>query len=750
MTRSSTLTAAQPPFDAVIFDLDGVVTNTAVIHRGAWADTLAAIISDSRCPVGASRAPFTQDDYSTTVDGKPRESGLIDLLASRGITLQMGQATDAAGDWTAYGLGALKNEAYLKRLAANGVQAYPGTRRLLSALHDEGVPAGLVTSSRNATPVVSAAGLVGAFEVTVDGTLSLRLGLPGKPAPDVFLEAARRLGVSPDRAVVTEDSVAGVVAARRGGFGLVVGIDRSGSRRALEAAGAHEVLNDVGELDLGMVSGDPWHLVYQGLDPSQEGHREALTTLGNGYLGVRGASAEGGEFSYPGMYLAGVFNRVETQAGERFALEEHMVNTPDSLSLDICLPGGQWWSAGGLRTISERRTLDLSKALLQRQLVLEIPDGRLLRLTQLRFVSMAEPHLLAVETRIMPLGWSGGITLRTGVNVGVRNANLPVPSGGGQAHLLDRTVVDDPLDSGKSESVVEVKTTQSRIRIAIAFDTKVTPGRDRGVPGHEGQHHFRTFEASLIDATPTTLTKVIAVVTSRDRAISSPRSGAQAVLARAGGNFDPLLAAHEDAWQQVVSRFTVEIEAPTQVRLILNLHLFHLLQTLTRHTAELDAGVPARGLHGERYRGLVFWDELFVLPVLTARTPEVSRALLDYRWRTLPAARQAAVGQGLAGAMFPWQSGSDGTENTPHWSKNNRSGRWIADHSNLQRHVGLAVAFNAWQYYEWTLDKTWLLTTSSASSKATTTSRNWIGSSTGKPTATLSGSTSSLRQRAMT
>ena len=143
--------------------------------------------------------------------------------------------------------------------------------------------------------------------------------------------------------------------------------------------------------------------------------------------------------------------------------------------------------------------------------------------------------------------------------------------------------------------------------------------------------------------------------------------------------------------------------------MILNLHVFHVLQALSPHKAELDAGVPARGLHGEGYRGHIFWDELFVLPLLTARMPSVSRSLIDYRWRRLPAARQAAAAAGFRGALFPWQSGSDGREETPRWLFSTRSGRWVPDFSHLQRHAGLAVAFNAWQYFQATQDRAWLL-----------------------------------------
>lgn len=154
--------------------------------------------------------------------------------------------------------------------------------------------------------------------------------------------------------------------------------------------------------------------------------------------------------------------------------------------------------------------------------------------------------------------------------------------------------------------------------------------------------------------------------------------------------------------------FIIEFDASAQAQLILNLHVFHLLQTISAHTAELDAGVPARGLQGEGYRGHIFWDELFVLPLLTSRLPAVTRSLLDYRWRRLGAARDAAGAVGLKGALFPWQSGSDGREETPKLLFNARSGQWVPDYSHLQRHSGLTVAYNAWQYFEATQDRAWL------------------------------------------
>ncbi|MEE9096944.1 HAD-IA family hydrolase [Pseudarthrobacter phenanthrenivorans] len=711
MIASPTAAAAKPPFDAVIFDLDGVVTNTAVVHQAAWKDAFDRILRDPRVPAGANRAPLSRADYLTFIDGMPREEGVVRFLAARGVQLDKGRETDGAGTWTGFGLGAWKNELFLQHLRDDGVESYPGTIELLQRLADAGVPTAVVTSSRNAAVVLQAAGIHDLFTAVMDGTTAAGLSLQGKPAPDVFLAAASRLGVVPSHAVVVEDSAAGVEAGRRGGFGLVVGIDRTGNRRLLEAAGAHTVLNDVGELDLGQVIGNAWHLAYEGFDPVHEGHREALTTLGNGYMGVRGAAPEGGPFSYAGMYLAGVYNRVRAMAAGEVLLEEHMVNAPDCLPLDLRLTGGTWWSQGGWTVVRERRGLDLRRAVLERRLLLESADHRRLEVVQTRFASMAEPHLLVLETVVTALGWSGEVEVRSGINAGVRNANLPERAEGSDVHLADRTSTlgprpDLPPDAA---TVVEVETTQSLVRIAAASRTYLSQEAAGTEDGRKGLFHFRSFRIFLQAGSAVRITKTVAVVTSRDRAISSPETGARAVLERTGADFGALLAAHEEAWRRELRPFLVEIDAPVQVRLVLNLHIFHLLQTLTHHTAELDAGVTARGLHGEGYRGHVFWDELFVLPVLTSRTPDIARSVIDYRWRRLPAARDAAAAQGLAGAKFPWQSGSDGTEETPKWLYNDRSGRWVRDHSHLQVHSGLAVAFNAWQYFQATGNKIWLL-----------------------------------------
>lgn len=707
MTASPTASAALSPFDAVIFDLDGVVTDTASVHEAAWKQIFDDVLADPRLPAEARRDPFTKDDYLAYVDGRPREDGVTTFLAARGVTLPEGDRADSAGTWSVHGLAKLKDQLFKARLARDGVRTFPGTVALIDRLRSAHIPLAVATSSRNASAVIAAAGLSGSFDLVLNGVMAAELGLPGKPDPAILLEIVHRLGVAPARAVVIEDAAAGVEAARRGGFGLVVGIDRAGRRTELEEAGADVVLTDVGQLDLGRVLTDPWRLIYEGYDPAHEGHREALTTLGNGYLAVRGAAPESSrsDVHYPGTYLAGVYNRLVSNVQGQDVEDEHMVNAPNCLVLDIRLDGTDWCSRGGLKIIRERRVLDMRRAILEREAVLEAPDGRRLVLGQRKFVSMAQPHLMALDTSLTAVGWSGSAVVRSGTDTGVTNENLPEDALLNHHHLVP-LAVSDPAGP---VTIVEVETSQSHIRIAAASRTDVSGQVADEGPGEEEGVHYRSWELQLTDAVPVGITRIAAMASSRDRAVSSPALAAGNVLRAEGPSFEHLLSRHRDTWDRLLGLFAISLDGSPQVQLILNLHVFHLLQTLTPNTAELDAGVPARGLHGEGYRGHIFWDELFVLPLLTTRMPSVARSLINYRWRRLPAAREAAAAAGLNGALFPWQSGSDGREETPRWLYNRRSGRWVPDYSHLQRHAGLAVAFNAWQYYLATQDREWLL-----------------------------------------
>jgi beta-phosphoglucomutase family hydrolase len=236
--------------DAVIFDMDGVVTDTASTHAAAWTRLFDGYLGERAGGKGEPLSPFTPDDYRRFVDGKPRYDGVRDFLASRDIALPEGDPTDPPDRETVCGLGNRKDEYFLAQLREHGAQAYPGTVALVRQLAARGVGTAIISASRNLTEVLDSAGVGDLFRVEVDGLAAERLGLPGKPDPAVFLEAAKRLGVEAARVAIVEDALAGVEAGRRGGFAFVVGVDRTGHADALDSAGADVVVSDLGELEL--------------------------------------------------------------------------------------------------------------------------------------------------------------------------------------------------------------------------------------------------------------------------------------------------------------------------------------------------------------------------------------------------------------------------------------------------------------------------------------------------------------------
>ncbi len=233
--------------EGVLFDLDGVITPTAVVHERAWAALFNWFLTEHG--EGArDRSEFTLADYHTYVDGKPRYDGVRSFLASRDMVLPDGDPTDEPGADTVCALGNRKNLEFNAIISSEGIDPYVGSDRLLSALDGLGVRQGIVSSSKNARPVLSGAGYADRFTVIVDGLVSADVGLAGKPAPDAFLLGAEWLGVDPTRTVVVEDAVSGVAAGRAGGFALVIGVDRGQGAEVLLDNGADVVVEDLGEL----------------------------------------------------------------------------------------------------------------------------------------------------------------------------------------------------------------------------------------------------------------------------------------------------------------------------------------------------------------------------------------------------------------------------------------------------------------------------------------------------------------------
>lgn len=236
-------------FDAVVVDLDGVVTDTARVHAAAWKRLFDGFLA-TEAPPGSDTTPFSEEDYVRYVDGRARINGVEAFLASRGVTLPRGSDTDLPDARTGWGPAKRKNRYFFDMLDADGVEVFSSSVAFLEKARIFGMRTAVVTASRNRTRVLAAAGISDLFEVHVDGVDAARSGLAGKPDPATFLEAAHRLGVEPGRAVVVEDALSGVEAGRRGGFGLVVGVDRHGYGAQMLRRGADVVVGDLAAVDI--------------------------------------------------------------------------------------------------------------------------------------------------------------------------------------------------------------------------------------------------------------------------------------------------------------------------------------------------------------------------------------------------------------------------------------------------------------------------------------------------------------------
>jgi beta-phosphoglucomutase family hydrolase len=705
------VTISPRDYDAVLFDLDGVLTKTASVHAAAWKKLFDDFLKQRAAESGEQFVPFDiGTDYPRYVDGKPRYDGVTSFLQARGIELPTGSLEDGPDVQSVRALGNLKDRYFLQNLEQQGVEPYESAIALVRALRAQDIKTAVVSSSNNCAAVLEAANIAQLFDTRVDGIDTTRLGFEGKPAPDAFLEAARRLGVEPSRAAVVEDAIAGVEAGHTGHFGLVIGVDRLGQAQALRDGGAEVVVTDLAQVSVAVEPPAAWSLVFEEFDPAQEGVRESLCTLGNGYFATRGAAvgAQADDVHYPGTYLAGGYNRLRTDIAGRSVENEDLVNFPNWLSLEFRVDEEAWFDARSVKLLSYRQELDLRRAMLLRSLTFEDGQGRRSTLEERRLVSMADMHLGAIKLALTADNWSGNVKVRSAIDGRVVNAGAKLYRKFKNQHL-------DPLAGkvvGDDGVCLLVRTNQSNVQVAQMVRTRAfVDGKLVEVPresisdaGYVGQE----FSVALEQGQTLVLEKVGALYTSRDHAISECALAARKAVEGAG-RFEVVMAPHVLAWKHLWRHFDVHLQPvdpglKLNVSMLLRLNMFHLLQAVSPNSIGLDIGVPARGWTGEAYQGHVFWDELFIFPFLNHRMPEITRSLLMYRYRRLGEARAGAAAAGYRGAMFPWQSGSDGQEETQELNLNPRSQRWVHDNSYLQRHVGSAIAYNVWQYFQVTHD----------------------------------------------
>ena len=504
----------------------------------------------------------------------------------------------------------------------------------------------------------------------------------------------------------------------------MVGVDRRGQSDALSRAGAGIVVADLAEVALEpagpgsarLVVGtrslapvppaidatEGWTWSYDGVDPTHEGVRETLCTLGNGYFATRGAApdADQDDVHYPGTYVAGCYNRLVTQVADEQMDNESLVNLPNWLGLRVRIGDGDWVDPTQVTTSWQE--LDLRQGVLRRQTRVLDQQGRRTLVDERRIVDMAQPHLAAQEFQITATNWSGELRLCAGLDARVANLNVRADRGFSSQHLVDAV----GAAIGPDVVRLTVETSQSRIRIAQASRVRATVDgiaveANRQVvdqPGFIGQE----LRLELREGQTATIEKVVALYTSRDPAVSEPGLAALEAVQQAGSFDRTAGVARGGVAASVVAlsrrrRRRARQPGPAAARLP------RPADAVPPHDGarcrRTRAGAARRGVPRPRLLGRGAGPAAADLPAAGAH-----RELLRYRYRRLEAARRLAAENGCSGALFPWQSGSDGREETPTRLFNPRSGRWLPDNSRLQRHVNLAVAYNVWHYFEVTDD----------------------------------------------
>jgi trehalose/maltose hydrolase-like predicted phosphorylase len=410
--------------------------------------------------------------------------------------------------------------------------------------------------------------------------------------------------------------------------------------------------------------------------------------------------------NYPGTYIAGIYNRLESTVAGRVIVNEDFVNCPNWLPITFRIGEGDWFDPNNSEILSISRKLDFRSGLLQREMVIRDSAGRETQIISHRMASMAQPNIAALKYRLTPLNYSGKISIRSGLNGDLENGGVERYRDLNSKHL-------EPLREGivKNLSSIEVQTTQSKIciaqaaRLEVYLENQPIDPEFTVVPSPGAV--WTTFEVDVAKKQSLGVEKLVSTHTSREEISGDLIEAAQSSLAYLE-SFDMVLQASVQAWDEIWKKIDIRVEGDRASQKVIRLNLYHTLATASPHHVMLDAGIPARGLHGEAYRGHIFWDELYILPLYNLHFPEVTRSALRYRYNRLEQARKYALEHGYRGAMFPWQSGSDGREETQILHLNPISGEWGPDHSSLQRHVSLAIAYNIWHYAWITRDQAFM------------------------------------------
>jgi len=738
-------------YKAVVFDLDGVITKTAPLHEQAWKNVFESYLARKGDP-----KPFTHDDYLEFVDGKPRYEGVRCFLESRGIKLEYGQWSDPPEKETYGGVGNKKEQLFNEILNSTCIEIYQSTANFIVNLKERNCKIAVASSSKHCRQILEKTNMEHFFDARVDGVVSEGLKLKGKPNADIFTKCCELLGVLPEESVVVEDAVSGVQAGRNGKFGLVVGIDRGGNRESLLSNGADIVVEDMNQLSIWSVNDEfpykdaEWTLNFDNHEPELSKFKETLTTLGNGYFATRGAAEESTreeeDFRYPATYIAGGYNRVKTELGGKVIETEDLVNFSNWTRItfrhvddDI---EGPWfsWISKEFEILRYNQHLNIRDGILVRKFTTKDKKGRITTITSQRFVHMKFRNVGAIKYNITPQNWSGKLQVISEIDASVRNRGVMRYRDMESRHF--KVVAKETFHTGHDQAIyLTVRTDESDLKVCTASQTSLYHGTEKmDVPRkivEEEEKYGEIFTIEMKAGEKVLLEKTVAICTSRERGFLDPDDGAVSVLKRHSRHrFYALFFLHQLQWESIWKRTDMKLRlhdgktargpvehtallskykkdghcglTPEEIQFVLRFHIFHLAQTCNINNIPLDVSVPARGLHGEAYRGHIFWDELFVLQAFNLKLPETSRSMILYRYHRLDAARDIARSYGCRGACYPWQSGSSGREETSNIHFNPVNKLWYPDNSWLQQHINIAVFYNVWNYYRITEDDAFL------------------------------------------
>ncbi len=647
---------------ALIFDLDGVITDTAEYHFRAWKR-----LADEE------GVPFTRAD-NEHLRGVSRRESLLRLLKGR-----------SADEARLEEMMARKNRYYQELLGqVTPADLLPGVAELFNLLDRANVRIAIASASRNAPAVVERLGIARRLAALADGTSVTRQ----KPAPDLFRYAAARMGLRPGECLVVEDAAAGIEAALNAGMPcLALGpaerfaeiearfgpVPRCESLAGLQLAELHAAARH----------DSTWTVSQDGFDAARQHHLETVFTIGNGYCCARGSLEEG----YPGdhaLTLAhGIFDDVPVAFTE-------LANLPNWLDLSLTVDGHPFRLDQG-QCLHSERWLDLRQGILRREVRWQAPSGALLDLSFERFISYAHEHVGALRILVTAVNQPCQIMIATGLNGHVSNEDLL------HWHHLGQGQADD------GAIWLHSHTRHSGLELAAAATLSVSTGaaaQCQLCPGHP-----RLIVSERLEAGQTLqLDKLVSYTASRDAVPHAADVVGRALTALDGQSYETLRTRQVRAWRDVWGETDVLIEGDDEAQLAMRFHLFQLLVAAPQHDERVSIG--AKTLSGLGYRGHVFWDtDIFILPFFTYTLPRIARNMLMYRYHTLPGARRKAAANGFSGAQYAWESATTGDEVTPTWVPQ-PDGRdpiriWTGD---IEIHISADVAYAIVQYWRVTGD----------------------------------------------